>query len=140
MSKSRGNAIYLSDSTAEIRAKMARLHTGRQAMTEPGDPDNALFQYARAFMPDAERVRELADRYRRGDNIGDASIKAEVATAIDALVAPMRERRAALSDERIVAILREHTRRANSVAEATLARVKAAMRLDFGSRSLSFAT
>jgi len=140
MSKSRGNAIYLSDSAKDIRAKMGRLHTGRQSMTEPGDPDNALFQLARAFMRDPERVRELADRYARGDNIGDGAIKAEVATAIEELVAPMRERRAELTDARVLEILREHTRRANALAEDTLARAKAAMRLDFGSRAISFSS
>jgi len=137
MSKSRGNAIFLSDSRDEIRKKMARLYTGRQSIHEPGDPNNALFQYARAFLPDVERVRELAARYARGDDLGDAEIKAEVAAAIDALVAPMRERRAALGDAAVLEILREHTRRANLVAEDTLARVKAAMRLDFGARRLA---
>lgn len=129
MSKSRGNAIYLSDGTAEIRQKVARVHTGRQSMTEPGDPDNALFAYARAFMPDQERVRELADRYARGDHLGDGTIKAEVAAAIDALVAPMRERRARYTDAAVLEILREHARRANAVANETLVRVKDAMRL-----------
>ena len=137
MSKSLDNAIFLSDTTEQIRARMARLHTGRQAMTDPGDPNNALFQYARAFMSDQARVAELADRYARGDNIGDSAIKAEVATAIDALVAPMRERRAAYSDARIVEILREHARRANRVAEETLAMAKDAMHLDFGRRTLA---
>jgi tryptophanyl-tRNA synthetase len=129
MSKSLGNAIFLSDSTAEIKQKMARLHTGRQQMTDPGDTDNALFQFARAFMPDEARVAELADRYRRGDNIGDSAIKAEVATAIDALVAPMRERRGSFTDARIVEILHDHTRKANAVANETLAMAKAAMKL-----------
>ncbi len=136
MSKSRGNAIYLSDSTDEIRKKLGRLYTGRQSATDPGDPENALFQYARAFMPDQDRVRELAARYARGD-VGDAAIKAEVAAAIDALVAPMRERRAGFTDAAVLEILREHTRRANAIAEDTLARVKAAMRLDFGPRQLA---
>ena len=129
MSKSRGNAIYLSDSTEEIRQKVARVHTGRQSMTDPGDTDNALFAYARAFLPDQERVRELADRYARGDNIGDGTIKAEVAAAIDTLVAPMRERRARYTDAAVLEILREHARRANTVAAETLARAKDAMRL-----------
>jgi tryptophanyl-tRNA synthetase len=131
MSKSRGNAIYLSDSTEEIRRKMARLHTGRQSLTEPGDPSNAMFEYARAFISDQEHVRELADRYARGDNIGDAAIKTEVATAIDTLIAPMRERRAAFTDAHVLDILHEHAKRANTVADETLARVKEAMRLDF---------
>jgi tryptophanyl-tRNA synthetase len=137
MSKSLDNAIFLSDSKEQILARMKRLQTGRQAMTDPGDPNNALFQYARAFMPDQARVAELADRYARGDNIGDASIKAEVAAAIDALVAPMRERRATYTDARIVEILREHARRANVVAEETLAMAKEAMHLDFGRRTLA---
>jgi tryptophanyl-tRNA synthetase len=131
MSKSRGNAIFLSDSRDEIAKKMARLHTGRQSATEPGDPDNALFQYARAFMSDRERVRELATRYARG-TIGDAAIKQEVAGAIDDIVAPMRERRAAFTDAAVLEILREHAVCANAIADETLARVKAAMRLDFG--------
>ena len=131
MSKSRGNAIFLSDSTAEIRAKVARITTGRQSITDPGDPDNVLFQYARAFIADQAHVNELADRYARGDHIGDGEVKKQVAAAIDALVAPMRERRAQLTDARIVEILREHTRRANAVANDTVARAKAAMRLVF---------
>ena len=138
MSKSLDNAIYLSDTTEQIKARMKKLQTGRQAMTDPGDPNNALFQYARAFMPDRARVDELADRYKRGDNIGDGTIKAEVAAAIDALVAPMRERRAAYTDARIVEILHEHAKRANRVAEETLAMAKAAMKLDFGRRTLAF--
>jgi len=131
MSKSRGNAIYLSDTADDIRKKLARLYTGRQSPTEPGDPNNVLFQYARAFIPDEGRVRELADRYARGDNLGDGAVKAEVAAAIDALVAPMRERRARYTDAAVLEILHEHTRRANGVAAETLARAKEAMRLDF---------
>jgi len=135
MSKSLGNAIFLSDDTATIRAKMAKLHTGRQSITEPGDPNSALFVYARTFMTDQARVAELEDRYTRGDHIGDAAIKIEVATAIDALIEPMRARRAALDgvagEARIRDMLREHTRRANAVANETLALAKAAMQLAF---------
>lgn len=136
MSKSRDNAIYLSDPADAIRRKVARLPTGRASSTTPGDPDNVLFEYARAFIADADHVRELADRYARGDNIGDGAVKQEVAAAIDALVAPMRERRAAFTDAAVLEILREHARRANALAEDTLARVKAAMRLDVGPRRL----
>jgi tryptophanyl-tRNA synthetase len=129
MSKSRGNAIFLSDSTNDIRRKMGRLFTGRQSAEEPGDPNNVLFQYARAFISDRERVDELAARYARG-GIGDAPIKREVADAIDALVAPMRERRARYTDDAVLDILREHAKRANVVANETLGRVKQAMKLD----------
>ncbi len=138
MSKSLGNAIFLSDSSAEVTKKVKSIFTGRQAMTDPGDVDSALFQYARAFIADHARVAELADRYARGDNIGDGAIKSEVAAAIEALIAPMRERRATLQDARVLEILRAHTVRANRIAEETLAMVKAAMKLDFGPRTLGF--
>jgi tryptophanyl-tRNA synthetase len=130
MSKSRGNAIFLSDSTDDIRRKLARLYTGRQSTDEPGDPDNVLFQYARAFIADHQRVQELAAHYARG-GLGDATIKREVADAIDVLLAPMRERRARFTDDAVLELLREHAARANAVANETLARVKEAMRLDY---------
>ncbi len=142
MSKSLGNSIFLTDTAKEIKKKMGGLYTGRQTMTEPGDVNNALFQYVRAFIKDATRVAELEDRYKRGDNIGDGHIKVEVAAAIDELLGPMRERRAALEgpqgDKKVLEILRAHTAKANAVAEETLYATKQAMKLDFGRRSLVF--
>jgi tryptophanyl-tRNA synthetase len=78
-------------------------------------------------------MEELAARYVRGA-VGDAAIKREVADAIDALVRPMRERRARFTDDVIVDILRDHSRRANAIANETLARVKGAMKLEFATR------
>lgn len=100
MSKSLGNAIFLTDTAKDIKKKMGALYTGRQTMTEPGDVTNALFQYVRAFIKDPAKVSELEDRYSRGDNIGDGHVKVEIAAAIDELLGPMRERRAALEGER----------------------------------------
>ncbi len=140
MSKSLGNVIYLTDTAQEIKKKLSGLYTGRQSMTEPGDVNNALFQYVRAFIKEPARVAELEDRYARGDRLGDGHVKVEVAEAIDALLAPMRERRAALEgeagDRRVLELLREHTARANALAEETLRLAKQAMRLDFGGRTL----
>jgi len=134
MSKSMDNAIYLSDTTAQIRDKLARLHTGRQAITDPGDVSNPLFQYVRAFLPDPDRIRSLEDRYARGDSIGDGTIKAEVAAAIDAVVAPMRERRAEYDgprgDAQILELLAAHSAHANAVANRTVDLARAAMHLE----------
>ena len=141
MSKSLGNAIFLSDDTKEIQKKTGKIFTGRQSATEPGDPKNALFEFVTAFIPDAARRTELAAVYARGE-IGDGTVKQEVAQAIDALVAPMRERRRALEgpagERRIIELLHAHAAKANAVAEETLAMAKAAMKLDFGPRKLSF--
>ena len=74
-----------------------------------GDIENALFDYVRTFISDADRVAELERRYAAGDDIGDGHIKIEVAEAIDARHRPMRERRAAWEDrdDDLIDILRE---------------------------------
>jgi tryptophanyl-tRNA synthetase len=135
MSKSLGNAIYLTDTTAQIKKKVAQIYTGRVDMASPGDTGNALFQYVRAFIPDPARVAELEDRYGRGDAIGDGHIKAEIAAAIDALLAPMRERRARFDapggDALLKDIIRTHSARANASAGETLGKVRDAMKLRF---------
>ncbi|HYE02571.1 MAG TPA: tryptophan--tRNA ligase [Phycisphaerales bacterium] len=139
MSKSLNNAIFLSDSPKDVQKKVGRIYTGRQSPTDPGDPDNALMQFAQAFIPDPQRVTEIRDKYARGDNIGDGHIKQEVAASINQLLEPMQRRRAHLDgpagDARVIEIIRAGTRRANALAEETLALAKRAMRLDFGPRA-----
>ena len=139
MSKSLGNAIFISDSPKDVQKKVAKIFTGRQSPTAPGDVTNALFQYVEIFIPDRARVAELKDRYARGDNIGDGHVKQEVAEAINALLAPMRERRAAYEgrEDMLVDILRDGCARANRIAEQTLALAKAACKLDFFPRTLA---
>ena len=111
-------------------------------MTEPGDVNNALFQFVRAFIKDPAQVADLEDRYRRGDNIGDGHVKADVTAALDELIGPMRERRASLEgpagDAKVLELLRAHTAKANAIAEETLYLAKQSMKLDFGRRSLLF--
>lgn len=140
MSKSLGNAIYLGDSPKDVQKKVNRIFTGRQSPTEPGDTGNALFQYVDAFIEDPARVAELKDRYARGDNIGDGHVKQDVGEAINRLLAPMHERRAALDgrDDLVLDILRDGCARANRLAEATLALAKDAARIGFFERELRY--
>ncbi|MGD1914650.1 MAG: tryptophan--tRNA ligase [Phycisphaerales bacterium] len=142
MSKSLNNAIFLTDTFKQIKKKMGQLYTGRQSLDEPGDIDNALFDYVRAFIRDEARVKELETKYAAGDNIGDGHIKVEVAEAIDQLLEPVRAKRAELDGDKgdaiVLDILRDHANKANAVAEETLARAKAAMKLDLIQRELSF--
>jgi tryptophanyl-tRNA synthetase len=141
MSKSLGNAIMLSDGPKEVQKKVGKITTGRQSPTDKGDTSNVLFTFVRAFIRDAARVAELERRYAAGDNIGDGHVKQEVAEAINALLEPMRGRRAEYErpggDDLVVDIIRAGTKRANAVAEETLYMAKRAMRLDFGTRTLA---
>jgi tryptophanyl-tRNA synthetase len=141
MSKSLGNAIYLSDTPKDVQKKVNKIYTGRQSPTEPGDTSNALFQFVDAFIKDEPRVEELKRRYAAGDNIGDGHVKQELAEWINRLLEPMRARRAEYEkpggDDLVIDIIREGTRRANLVAEETLHMAKRAMKLDFGTRVLA---
>lgn len=145
MSKSLGNAIFLYDDAKTVQKKLNKITTGRQSPTEPGNPSNVLMQYVDAFIggqgPEgAARAAEIKRRYAAGDNIGDGHIKAELGEAINALLEPMRQRRATLDgpegDARVIDVIRRGTARANQVAEETLYLAKRAMRLDFGARTL----
>jgi tryptophanyl-tRNA synthetase len=117
-----------------------KIFTGRQSPTEPGDVGNALFQYVDAFIEDPARVAELRRRYAAGDNLGDGHVKAEVAEAINRLLAPMRERRARIGEDDAVVldILRTGSARANAVAEATLETARKAAGLHFFPRTLGY--
>jgi len=110
---------------------------------EQGVPDlatGALFTFVDAFVTDPAHNADLRDRYQRGV-IMDGHVKQEVAAAVQKLLAPMRERRAALDgpagDDRALAIIKDGVRRANATAEETLYLAKKAMSLDFGRRTLA---
>lgn len=140
MSKSLGNAIFLSDPPNEVKKKVGKIFTGRQSPTEPGDPENALMQFVDAFIK-GERAAELKDRYARGDNLGDGHVKAELTDAINALLEPIRARRAEYEkpggDDAVIDIIKAGTMRANKVAEETLWMAKEKMRLGYFRRSIS---
>ena len=95
-------------------------------------------QYCEIFIPDADSVAEIKDQYARGADIGDGHIKQELGAAINEMLDPMRERRAALEgdDDAVIEILRNGTARANVVAEETLAMAKEASGLGFFPRRL----
>jgi tryptophanyl-tRNA synthetase len=140
MSKSLNNAIFITDDLKVIKKKMGQLFTGRQSMTEKGDVNNALFQYVRTFVPDESRVKELERKYAEGDNIGDGHIKAEVAEAIDQLLAPMRERRRQYegNDAAILKILKQGCERAIVCTEQTLSLAKEAAKYGYFKRELRY--
>ncbi len=143
MSKSLGNAIYLSDTPKQVKKKLGAMYPGQSRdPDQPGDPEiNPVFSYADIFIKDEAFVAELRERYRKGDSLGDGHVKAHVIDAINELLEPIRERRAKYEgpggDDEIIDIIKAGTNRANKVAEETLHMAKDAMKLDFGSRTLA---
>lgn len=86
--------------------------------------------YVDAFDPDRDTVHELKAHYRRG-GLGDTAVRRRLETVLLDLFAPIRERRAAWAErpDGVRDILRNGTRRAREVTQATLEAVKGALGL-----------
>ncbi|NTJ65761.1 tryptophan--tRNA ligase [Agrobacterium rhizogenes] len=133
MSKSQGNAIPLSASSDEIRDAVRRMYTDRDHLrvSDPGKIEgNVVFTYLDAFCEDLQLVDEMKARYRRG-GLGDVTLKKHLEEVLQALLAPIRERRARYAAEPnyVMGIVREGTRRARERTEATLAELRSALGL-----------
>jgi tryptophanyl-tRNA synthetase len=135
MSKSLGNAIYLSDLPDVVTEKVMRMYTDpRHARVEdPGQVEgNVVFTYLDAFETDRPALESLKERYRAG-GLGDVALKHYLIDVLHRLLAPIRARRQdfARDPERIMHILREGTERGRAVARETLAKARRAMHLDY---------
>jgi tryptophanyl-tRNA synthetase len=135
MSKSYGNTIDLSDDAEAVRRKVRQMYTDPKRIRAdiPGTVEgNPVFTYHDAFNPDVEEVEDLKSRYRAG-TVGDVEVKTKLATAINALLDPMRERRAALlaRPEGLREMLFEGSRRARGQARDTMERVREAMKITY---------
>jgi tryptophanyl-tRNA synthetase len=135
MSKSLGNTIHLSDTPEEVVKKVRQMYTDPKRIRAdiPGTVEgNPVFVYHDAFNPNTEEVDDLKARYRAG-KVGDVEVKTKLANALNAYLAPIRERRAAVlaRPERLREILFEGSRRARVSAAETMARVRDAMKISY---------
>jgi tryptophanyl-tRNA synthetase len=126
MSKSYGNAIYLSDPAEVISEKIRPMMTdpARKRRSDPGNPDVCpVFDLHRIFTPPADR--EWAATGCRTAGIGCLDCKAKLLEHLQPALAPIRERRQAFAEkpDRIVDILREGSARARQVARTTMEEV-----------------
>jgi tryptophanyl-tRNA synthetase len=133
MSKSLGNVINLSDPTEVVAARVRGMFTDPKHLRveDPGTVEgNPVFAYLDAFDPDAAAVEALKARYRAG-GLGDTVVKARLLEVLEALLTPIRRRRAEWARDlpAVERVLREGTARGREVAAGTLAEVRRAMRL-----------
>ena len=92
MSKSLGNAIFLSDDEKTVNQKVRGMYTdpNRIRADIPGTVEgNPVFIYHDAFNPDVDEVNDLKARYRLG-KVGDVEVKRKLARAINAFLEPIR--------------------------------------------------
>ena len=138
MGKSLDNAIYLSDDPKAVERKVMSMYTdpARIRATDPGKVEgNPVFVYHDNFNPDKAEVEDLKRRYREG-KVGDVEVKRRLLAALEAFLAPIRERRTELVarprlvDELLVA----GSERGRREATETLREVRHAMHLDYFGR------
>ena len=135
MSKSLGNTIELKDAEDVVNEKVRRMYTDptRLRATDPGHVEgNPVFMYHDAFNPDKDEVAELKERYRAG-RVGDVEVKQKLARALNAFLAPIRERRAHYESHRgeVRDALAKGTREGKAIAAETMAMVRDALQIDY---------
>ncbi|MEK1309891.1 tryptophan--tRNA ligase [Limosilactobacillus fermentum] len=135
MSKSLGNAIYLSDDEDTLKKKVMSMYTDPNHIhvEDPGQVEgNVVFTYLDIFDKDTAKVQELKDHYRHG-GLGDVKIKRYLMEVLNAELAPIRQRRAEFTKDlpTVMDILKAGSDRANQVAAQTLDEVKDAMGLNY---------
>jgi len=135
MSKSLGNAIYLSDDAKTVEEKVQGMYTDPKHLraTDPGTVEgNPVFIYHDAFNPDRAEVDELKERYRAG-KVGDVEVKKRLAQAINAFLEPIRERRAYFLAHPTIPhdVLASGIRRMQAEAKATMEIVRSLTGLSY---------
>ena len=133
MSKSLGNAIFLSDDAKTVRKKVFAMYTdpNRVRADVPGRVEgNPVFVYHDAFNPNQDEVEDLKTRYRQG-RVGDVEVKEKLTTALNAFLDPIRQRREAYASQKglVERVIYEGTLRASQEAEETLQAMRKAMGL-----------
>jgi tryptophanyl-tRNA synthetase len=103
--------------------------------TEPGETDpekNPLWAFHETFNPDREWVDENRALYGRGA-VKDVPLKRKLIEVLNALIEPIRTKRKQYEQrpDEVMDVLKDGTRRANEVAEETLAMAKRAMKQDY---------
>ena len=135
MSKSLGNCIYLGDPSEVVRKRVMSMFTDptRIHPTDPGHVEgNPVFTYHDVFNPNKAEIDDLKERYRKG-TVGDVEVKQKLFDALEAFLAPIRERRQELAakPERVHEIIMEGTRKGRAFAQATMAEVRHAMKIAY---------
>ncbi len=132
MSKSYNNAIFLTDPPEDVSKKLATMITdpARKRRSDPGNPDVCpVFDLHKIFSKQ-ETIGQV-NRECRTAEIGCLDCKKLLARHVNEALAPIQERRKPYEENprQVWDILEDGTSRARQVAQATMAEVRAAVKL-----------
>jgi tryptophanyl-tRNA synthetase len=120
MSKSYGNTIPLFGSTQEIEKAVMSIVTDSE-----GDKPEHVYAIHRLLKTEAE-LEPLYEEYK--GRYGD--LKKALAQDLEELIAPMREKRAAITQEMVSEVLAAGAVQAQETSQHTLKKVRAAIGID----------
>ncbi len=135
MSKSLGNAIYLSASRKEIEKVVMSMYTDPKHLkvSDPGKIEgNVVFTYLKAFATDQQEVKSLEVQYKKG-GLGDVMLKKKLVDELDNLLKPIRDKRQQLekNPQQVMKIVKDGTAVTRKVVAQTMIEVKRAMKLNY---------
>lgn len=135
MSKSLGNTINLGATADEIRAAVKQVYTDplHLRVQDPGHLEgNVAFMYLDAFDTEKAALEEMKAHYVRG-GLGDSIVKKRLEAVLQELLAPIRERREALAQDKgyVMQVLKDGTMKAREVVAKTADEVRAALGLSY---------
>ncbi|MDD5450961.1 MAG: tryptophan--tRNA ligase [Desulfovibrionales bacterium] len=130
MSKSYGNAIFLSDTPEEMSHKISQMvtDTNRMRRKDPGDPERCFaFALHRLYFPSVV-LDEITDACKKA-TIGCVECKKRLASAVVSAMEPIREKRRSLlkKSEWVIEILEKGSHKARQQAMATMEEVRGAV-------------
>ena len=126
MSKSYDNFIALSDTKEVVKKKVFSMYTdpARTSADIPGKVEgNPVFTYHDIFNPNKLEIEDLKTRYREG-KVGDVEVKEKLTIAINNFLDPVREKRAAVSDDMAHEIIKDGAFKAKEAASKVMVKVK----------------
>lgn len=133
MSKSYGNALYLSETPEETAAKVMGMVTdpARKLKTDPGDPDICPLQQIHKLVGEPADVAEW-DRCCRVAECGCVAHKKKLIEDLNAYLEPFRERRSELAARPGYAweVLEEGAARVRPEVEKLMSEVRVALHVD----------
>jgi tryptophanyl-tRNA synthetase len=132
MSKSYNNAIYLSDSPEDIRAKVSTMITdpNRARRKDPGNPEICnVFEFHKLYSPPS--VVEEINGQCRSAAIGCVDCKKIMAENLISALSPIREKRKFFEErpEMVLEIIASGNQKAQAVARQTMKEVRSAVHI-----------
>lgn len=135
MSKSLGNAIYLSDDADTVTKKVMGMYTDPNHLraSDPGKVEgNPVFTYLDVFGSDTQKIQEMKDHYTRG-GLGDVVVKKYLNDVLQTFLEPIRARRKEFegNQDALRSLLQQGTADVRAIAEGTIKKVKTAIGLTY---------